>query len=470
LPPGTYRVAPPADDSPGSLLIHDDGVVLRGAGAEETRLFNDAEVMRLQSVIDVAPEVEQSWHEPVPGSTQALTQDAPEPTRTFTVADTSGFSVGDHVVIRADNTDEFVAEHGMTGKWDQDLPPGIEGGDPHSHKGPTFAREIVAIDHASGSLIVDIPSRYYLLRRDNARIYRIEAPIREVGIEDLSIGMRQNTTPGTGVNDYQNPGTGAYQMHRAAAIRMSHVMDGWVRRVESYRPDGNDTGVHLLSHGIDVFQTRRTTVSEVAIADPQYRGAGGNGYLVRLRGSDNLIKDSTFSEGRHNVSLLSMYSTGNVIHGVTLRRTPGSSPANRLATDFHMHLALANLFDGAVLDGDFLDARYRPGGTIVHGYSTTQSVFWNTQTTEATSTQFGYGIVSRQFGHGYVIGTSGSAPSVRTGFSSETNSGPQDLFVEDWREGLGSGHVLEPQSLYLDQLHRRTGLCAATLHRTTNRE
>jgi hypothetical protein len=41
--------------------------------------------------------------------------------------------------VRSDATAEFIAEHGMTGKWDQDLPPEVEG-DPNSHKGPLFAR------------------------------------------------------------------------------------------------------------------------------------------------------------------------------------------------------------------------------------------------------------------------------------------------------------------------------------------
>lgn len=460
LPPGTYRVAPPDAGAPAAIHVRDSGVVVRGAGRDQTRLLNTGTDMRFRSVVRFSADDGADWYEPLPGSTTELTADAAEPTRTVAVADATGFDVGDHVVVRADATAEFIAEHGMTGKWDQELPPGVEG-DPHSHTGPAFAREVTGVDEAAGTITLDAPTRYPLLLRDNARVYRIGAPITEAGIEDLSIGMTQNTTSGTGDGQYTQPGTGAYQMHRAAAVWFRHAADGWARRLGSFRPAGNTADVHLLSNGVKIERARTITLSDIDFRNPQYRGGGGNGYLIRLRGSDVLAQDVTFTDGRHNISIVSMYSTGNVMHRVTLRQSPGSTPASRLPTDFHQHLSMANLFDSTLLDGDVLHAQYRASGTIEHGYTTTQSVFWNTRTTQATADRSGFSVASRQFGDGYVVGTSGPAAQVRTAWSGAASSGPEELFEEDWTEGVGVGDLLQPQSLYLDQLTRRLGPAAA---------
>jgi hypothetical protein len=88
-----------------------------------------------------------------------------------------------------------------------------------------------------------------------------------------------------------------------------------------------------------------------------------------------------------------------------------------------------------------------------HGHSTTQSVFWNLNGAAYPLDQFlqKFIVDTAQFGDGYVIGTRGLAPEVRT--PSDPQSAPGD-FVE----GVGLGAELEPSSLYEDQLARRLGL------------
>ena len=68
-----------------------------------------------------------------------------------------------------------------------------------------------------------------------------------------------------------------------------------------------------------------------------------------------------------------------------------------------------------------------------------------------------YGIMSLQFGHGYIIGTKGSAANsiITTPVILESNG--KSTAPEDWCEYIGFAEVLEPQSLYADQLFRRTG-------------
>jgi hypothetical protein len=108
---------------------------------------------------------------------------------------------------------------------------------------------------------------------------------------------------------------------------------------------------------------------------------------------------------------------------------------------------MANLFDSMYMAGDWLQGVYRPYGTVLHGHPTTESVFWNT----SGSGKNGVLVESRQWGWGYIVGTSGSTPNVVRG--TQNNTAP-----EDFLEGQGAGTTLEPQSLYLDQLARRLAL------------
>src|SRR5688572_18882103 len=55
LPAGTFRVKPPAG-AVGALYIGKSGIVLRGAGATQTFLFNDETVMRDKRIILIRPD------------------------------------------------------------------------------------------------------------------------------------------------------------------------------------------------------------------------------------------------------------------------------------------------------------------------------------------------------------------------------------------------------------------------------
>jgi hypothetical protein len=118
---------------------------------------------------------------------------------------------------------------------------------------------------------------------------------------------------------------------------------------------------------------------------------------------------------------------------------------------------MANLFDNFTANKDFLEAKFRPYGTSpsMHGHPTTQSVFWNTNG-EAYSSGKSAVVESIQYGWGYIIGTRGAASAVKTTpVSGTTSSYPYNTSPEDFKEGIGNGDQLEPQSLYEDQLRWR---------------
>ena len=67
-----------------------------------------------------------------------------------------------------------------------------------------------------------------------------------------------------------------------------------------------------------------------------------------------------------------------------------------------------------------------------------------------------YIIDSRQFGNGYIIGTQGAATNVKTTPTTMSSQyGTVNTAPEDYKEGIGKGATLYPQSLYYDQLEKR---------------
>ncbi len=432
LPSGTFRVAPPAG-AEQSLHIGHSGVVLRGAGPSQTFIFNDATDMRRKRIIDARPNPSKHWiWYRDTGDSRLLSADVLEPTVEIPLESSEGYGIGDWVVLRADITVEFLQEHGMDGVWST------------QGNGLAFYRQITAIDAETNTITIDVPTRYPLKVRDNARIHRTSEHLVEIGIESLSIGNRENNTPGTDTNDYQVEGSGGYQMHASWAIYYSMVVHGWVRNVATYRPTGNTKNIHILSNGLRLDAARFVTVRDCDFRRSQYKGAGGNGYLFVMTGSENLFTANRAEKGRHNYGFSLMYSSGNVIHRST-------SVDGKLPTDFHMLLSMANLLDNMEMDDDSIEAIHRD--CCGHGHSTTQSVIWNTRGISYPSSQFFFRFIieSEQFGNGYVIGTQGDADEVKAPSSGSTSP-------KDWVEGEGIGATLEPASLYEEQLGLRTGI------------
>ena len=429
LPAGTYRIIPPTGAN-YALLINDGGVVLRGDGPAETFLFNDDTYMRKKSAIYARP-VTCDWHSALSGTTVYATADAMSPTFTIPLTDSSSFAVGDWVVLRTDCTQDFIDEHEMTDLWSSSL------------QGITLLRKVTAVDTVNDTITIDIPTRYYMKTRDNFRAYKINPPIEEVGIEHLSIGMRQHPgTTGWGDEDFEIPGTSAYDVHGSHFIQYYNVANGWVRDVHTYRPAVNSGDYHMLSNIMLFNEAQNVTVADCIVEKPQYEGGGGNGYGYTLSGSDILVVDCIANHTRHNYDFKSMRTSGNAI-------VQCMSMNPRYSSDFHMHLSPCNLFDSMDMDGDYLEARYRPWGTAptLHGQTTSESVFWNTYGTDNCVSRNRV-VMSRQWNKGYVIGTTGPVHSVELGTAD--NTAP-----EDFLEGEGKADGLSPQSLYYDQLARR---------------
>ncbi len=439
LPAATYRVST-TDTAKAALTIRHSNVVLRGAGRSRTLIVNTTPLMRGKSVLLASPAQPGSWHIPTVQGQANLIRDAKAGSREVAVASPHSFAVGDLIVIRTEATPEWVAERGSLRGWNAS-----------TMDATTYLRRVVELK-VGGVLVLDAPLRTDVLVRDRGtlpNVYRARPHLTGVGIEDLSVGM----------TEYPDWGYLAYDVHESTAVKFQNVEDSWIQRVSTFKPPGNRSA-HVLSEGFWIDNSRQVTVRECLVASPQYRGAGnGNGFIIR--GSDNLIEGCAAIECRHAYTFGMWQATGNVI-----RDSVSARPL--LKSDFHMWFSAVNLLERLLLDGHGVDATFRnDGSTAVHGHTTSQSVMWNlTGVRKPAGWRPGPLIDTVQYGWGAAVGTSGV-------WSRVSNDPSDDALYADWDEDLvegeGWGATLVPQSLYADQLHRRTGRDVVGAYRVRGR-
>ncbi len=435
LPEGEYTTSIDEDKEIG-LSITSSNIVIRGAGAQKTFIKNTSTQMRQKTLIYFSSK-NGAWNKVV-GKQIKLSEDILLPTTTIPLEDVKSFKKGDFVIIKTDVTPGFREDHNVGAHWDK------------LTKGLHFFREIVSVNEKNKTIEIDVPTRYFMKKRDNARMYLAPPQLSECGIENLSIGNVEHPNPeGWKEADWNIPGSGSYDVHGSHLIQFRNVYNCWAKNVHTFRPKENKQDIHTVSNCLRVSDSRFVTIEKCNLQKSQGEGGGGNGYMYTLEGNDCLITNCHAEHGRHNYDFKNMNANGNVIHNCY-------SKDSYLATDFHMYLSMANLIDCFQSDGDFIDAKFRPWGfaNSRHMHSTTQSVMWNTKGLKAHKS--GMLIMSRQFGHGYVIGTSGVMSKVVTtpisGVEREIEYNTEPV---DWVEGEGKGESLDPQSLYLDQFAKR---------------
>lgn len=423
LPAGTYKISLQNQSDNSVLKITESNVVLRGDGPGRTYLFNKTTNMREKSVVRITSTKDGIVNEN-PAKSSKVTKNYKLPTTEIAVEDASKFKVGDWVAVTSALTAEWISEMGMSKLWT-----------PKSDW-QAYTRKIVAVDTAQNTVTIDIPTRYELLPKREARVYVIKNPIESVGIEKLSFGNEKNPKSGWDSDDNENKNTGAYQVDMSEYFRFNHVANSWMKQVASYEAPNNG-GVHTLSTAIVLDEyARRMTLSDIDVRSPQYKGGGGNGYGIQLFGGDNLVENCMLSGGRHNAVMSGPIATGNVFTDCTFRG--GTEPS-----ETHGRFSVANLFEDITLaNGENLTSEDRgSAGNSNHGLTSSETVFWNIK---------GSGTVtSQQYKVGYVIGT---GPTVKVNLQ---GNGGNLTSPSDYVEGEKRASTLQPQSLYRNQLSRR---------------
>ncbi|TLD69619.1 hypothetical protein FEM03_16815 [Phragmitibacter flavus] len=449
LPAGTYRIRPQGTNN-YALRIDAPNIVLRGDGPATTRLLNDLTEMRNKQVILIQGASQAAFTSNTTTATTLITTDLPGPTTQLPVANAALFSPGDWITVRADTTDAWITEHGIN-NW---LGYGSSLG------GFAYRRKVVAVDPVNHIVTIDIPTRYSLTTRDNARLLlAAHSGLNEIGLENFSIGMLERTGTGWAEEDYNSETNASWHTHSSFAITFQRTRDSWMTNVHSYRPEQNTTQTHILSNGVHLTDSCRITLADCHFQNAQYGGGGGNGYLYRIsNASDNLLIRCRGTFSRHAFVFSQMRCSGNVFHrcidSTTGRQVADGNAARQTTSgtgsDHHMHFSHSNLIDTCIADSSFFTAAYRPfGSPPLHEVTASHSVFWNT---EGTGSSGGAVVRTEQSRMGYAIGTRGTRNTI-----SRPTGGGSRMAPADWVEAAGQGDHLEPFSLYEDQLQRRIG-------------
>ncbi len=415
FPQGLYRVN-------GTLSVTKSNVVLRGAGYSKSRIyFTKYSGMDHKAHITFKANLSTSGN-------WLLSQDAKNQADHVFLSDTSGLSVGDEISLGIKITNAFRAEHAMSNYW------GFSAGQWRA----IFRRVITGINAGSGKVTFDVPLRYPLKTRDQASLKKEGGYNHGCAVEKLGVANAVK---------YKK----AWQHDQVRVIDFIGLKDSWIKGVRSFNPPvSGDKGKHLQSGGIRIKLSKRITVADCRMEKGQNRGGGGNGYLYEIsRSNEILTRDCTGYKGRHNFTQNWDFGTS----GCVWLRCKTSGGREMLGwwdpvgigseSDFHHALAMGNLVDSCTVD-DGWSAANRKNWSSGAGHTSTQCVFWNTS---------GSGTIkSRQYGWGYVIGTTSSI-SVKT---STWGIGGSGTSPKDFVEGKGKASTLVPASLYEDQLDKRT--------------
>ena len=417
LPAGLYRCD-------GMLVVDAPGIILRGDGPRNTRLFfTKVKDMSGKSHVTFRGALRRGPDIPLAG-------DAGNRSFVVKVNDATDLQVGDEISVGWVITDAFVAQHNMADIWKRF----------NGKWRPFFRRTVSGLDltTAPHEVKLDIPLRYAALIRDAASVRKETGYLTGCGIERLALSNAADPRA-------------AWSENRVHVLRLECVSDCWIRKIESFSsPLPAAKGYHLQNCGILILDSKRVTVADCRFKLAQNRGGGGCGYLFEVsRSNEILIRDCTAVKGRHNfiqnwdfgttgcVWLRCMSRGSRAFKG---RLDPMGWPA---FCDYHHSLAMACLIDQCTLNDGWYGGNRRHWSTGA-GLTATQSVYWNTRG--------GGRILSWQYGWGYIIGTDGI--KLKTALSHWSADGSEP---EDYVEGAGKGAFLVPPSLYEDQLRRRLG-------------
>jgi hypothetical protein len=443
IPAGEFRVSPQGGQC---LSVTSSNIILRGAGTSQTFLLNTSYTMNGKAVIRVGPSSVTT------GTAHTITANLTGPTRRIPVLNAGNFAPGNMVRIQWEFTSGWVTENNQQTWWGSSAPDDA-----------TYLREVTATNATEGWIEVDVPTRYWIKTRDNPTVRTVSGLLRNVGIESLAIGNLQHPGSTWAEEDHTDSTKAAYDAHASMLISIRDARDCWISSVHSRAATSNTRTCHMLSNGIRLFNCTRVTVRNCQMRRPQYGGGGGNGYMYRVQNSNEcLLQDCIADFSRHGFVISNAGTSGNVFHQCEDRETGraiGSSSSGYTTdgsgSDSHQHFSHSNLWDQCHAHNSFYTAHHRltNGGGTPHGVTSAHSVFWNTTGSGSSYASSGSPIVrSEQLNQGYIIGT--RTTDANNAYHASVTTGGNTL-PEDHREGVNTGNLLQPASLYLDQLSRR---------------
>ena len=261
---GTFHIV-------GPLRVTTSGIVIRGMGKDVTTIakhgfdrgaliyFEGGNSLKIGESIDVVGE------KTLAGSTS------------LTLASTQGISVGSRIRITRPSTPEWIRSLKMNG-----FGGGLDGsGWKPSDIDIVWNRVVTAVN--GNQIEIDAPITTTLSREYGNAYVNIgfnEAEIRECGIENLTLM--------SAINDW-NPKD---EDHCWDAVRMDHVRDCWVRRVEFNHFAGSAVNIQL--------DCSRITVEDCLASEPVSEVGGWRRSVFLTRGQQTLIQRCVSRHGIHD--------------------------------------------------------------------------------------------------------------------------------------------------------------------------
>lgn len=287
FPAGTYRF-----DSPLTLK---SGIVLRGEGAEQTRLDFPAQggclIIKGNST----------------GEFVSIKSGLQKNSQQIEVADASGFKVGEGGQIRQEDSDAVDP----TGKWAQmDWTP--------THVMGQMVK-ITAVD--GNTLTIEPPLNNDFSTDQDPQIRPVEY-VRQVGVEDLHI-LREDSGDS------------------ASNITISCATDSWFRRIESEQTE---------RYHFYVDRSLSLEIRDSYIHDSFSKAGGGNGYGTALNThtTNVLVENNIFSDLRHAM-IIQLGANGCVFGYNYAQRNYDDDLVSKAYISLHGHYPFMNLFEGNVV-------------------------------------------------------------------------------------------------------------------------
>lgn len=380
-----------------TITIHTDGVVLRGEGQG-----SDGTVIRATGTQQyVAIEIAGTGGglDEVDGSrTRITTSYVGVGARSFEVESASGFQVGDDVAVLRTPNQSWIDDLGMDAYgWSPDSYTIA-----HERRITAIQGNLVTVDIPIVDTIEDAYGGGALFKTD------VQGRIGHCGVEDLRLE-----------SDYASD---TDEDHGWIGVQLSRATSSWVRRV-TVRYFGY-SAVHIDD------ESSFNTVQEVAMLDPKSEITGGRRYPFNVSsGIGNLFQRCYAREGRHNFVTGSRVTGPNVwLDSLAENNHADDGPHHRWATGL--------LFDNT--RSEELRVQNRQDSGSGHGWAGAQVMFWNAKASSIVCD-------APKGAMNWAVGPVGD--------KTEGQWAPEEPF--GWWESEGT--VVEPRSLYLQQLSDRLG-------------
>jgi len=402
LAAGTYDIS-------AGLTINSSGIILRGVGNGSDPAANTILAYTGTSQIDMIHVDNGSNGGRSTNTTHNIVDKVvPVGATSFTVDSTSGYSVGDKIVVHRPSTANWIHDIEMdtlTNPWTA------------GSKDQDYERTITYIDTTRKRIFFDagIPnslqqqygggtiSKYTFNRTAN------------VGIENIrGDGQAVLTTP-----DDEN--------HANSFVVMQDTADSWARNI---------TGQHLVYATMEAGTgSKNITLDGASSVDPISQITGGRRYPFNIEGQYVLMKNMTSDQGRHEFVNNSPSRGPNVfLDGTATNGHADSGPHQRWST--------GTLWDNITTNTD-INIQNRGNWGTGHGWAGANMVIWNSKASD-------FYVQNPETAQNWLIGSTGTVHS-----TSQNWPGSYPAYYD--ANNVGSQVTLNGEtSLYRAQVNQRT--------------